>query len=532
MIPELLRRRAEATPRGVACYSRGLGGWVATDWGTLWREVNGLAAELRRRGLRPGARVAIAGRTCRGWLVAELAVLLAGGVVVGIDPLAGARQSAFVMNHAGVAAVLTDRDSFLTALPADVRNRLLFTLPMNGPVSPADARPTDLPAGHADDPATIIYTAGTTGDSKGIEYSHAKVMAGTRSLVEAFPELEEGDATLCWLPMAHLYQRMMNLMALARGMVTYFVEDPREVGPALREVQPALFSAVPRFYEKLHDDVRAGAPPSEWRDRLAEAVGRRAKVFLTGSAPTSPRLLEFFSSLGLPVYEGYAMSENTVPMAANLRGACRFGSVGRPFPQNEIRFADDGEVLVRGPGVFRGYLGEQRPSDDRFTGDGFYRTGDLGRLDEDGFLYLTGRKAEIIKTSTGRRISPSRVEEVYKQSPYLDQVVVFGDGKTHLVALVALDATAVREALAREGTAVPADPDLAASASVKELVAREMARLGRALPPHEQVGAFAVLAAPLSAAEGELTPTQKLRRGVVASRHASLIERLYREGGQ
>jgi long-chain acyl-CoA synthetase len=509
-----------------------------------------------------------------------MAGLLAGGVIVGIDPHASAEQTTFVVQHAGVTAVIADGRPHIDKLPPAIRDRLRFILLTEDMAGSADGATSaawesgrspgapDLPALAGDNPATIIYTAGTTGAPRGIEYTHAQVMVGVRSLVELFPELSEGDATLCWLPMAHLYQRMMNLVALADGMVTYFIEDPREVAACLREVEPAFFSAVPRFFEKLHDAIRDGLPRAGWRKRLAEAAlsagadysacrragrappaglrlchalldwlvlrqarrafGRKVKVLVTGSAPIATPLLEFFHSLSLLVYEGYALSENTVPLAANTRGGWRFGSVGKPLPQNEVCFAEDGEILVRGPGVFHGYFGE-RGAPDCFTAEGFYRTGDLGRLDEDGFLYLTGRKAEIIKTSTGRRIAPAHVERAYGQSPYLDQVVVFGNGRKHLVALVTLNPATVGGAVTRAGLPLHAGPELAALPFVRELVAREMEARGAPLAPHERARAFAILPAPLSVAEGELTPTLKLRRAAIAARHAALIKRLYDE---
>jgi long-chain acyl-CoA synthetase len=521
-IPDLLRLRAEATPQGVACYSRdGTGPWQPTNWSTLWDDVKRLAARLQRLGLKRRDRLAVIARTCYRWQIAEMGGLLAGGVIVGIDPHASAEQTAFVCDHAGVTGAIAQDPARLDRLPAAVRGAMRFALPLDqAPCDDASsAGPPPLPALTGDDPATIIYTAGTTGASKGIEYTHAQVLAGARAIAELYPELSAGDRTLCWLPMAHLYQRMMNLVTLVKGMVTYFVEDPREVPACLRDVEPAFFSTVPRFLEKLRDSIIGGE---------SRACGRNLKVLLTGSAPTPLPLLEFFRAQGVVIYEGYAMSENTVPMSASTRGAWRLGSVGKPLPQNEIRFGDDGEILVRGPGVFRGYYREEGPSD-RFTADGFYRTGDVGRLDEDGFLYLVGRKAEIIKTSTGRRIAPVRVEQVYRQSPYVDQVVVFGDGRTHLVALVTLRPAAVAEAVARAGLPVPPDSELGELPLVRDLVAREFEALGKGLDGHERVGAFDILPAPLSVADGELTPTLKLRRAAIAARHADRIARLYGE---
>ncbi len=585
-IPELLRHQAAARPGAVACCRRaGPGRWLPSTWQEVWDEIGRAAAALSALGLARGDRLAVLAPSRRDWLVAEMAGMLAGAAVVGVDPHALPEDIQLILNHSGARGLVVDRAERLAQLPACRGLRFVAALEgAEGTVGGArvlswrDLLARQPPGPHEDghrpapdDPAALIYTAGTTGTPKGIEYTHRQVLVACQAMLEAFPQIEEGDTTICWLPMAHLFQRMMNLVAVARGLTIYFLEDPRQIMAAVREVEPSAFVAVPRFYEKLHEGIRAQlAQASGWRRRLIDAalaagaewaraerqgarppwplrlrhglldrlvlrrvrrkaMGRNLKFMITGTAPTPAWLLEFFHALGWLVLEAYGLSENTVPMAANRPTAYRFGSVGRPFPANEIAFADDGEILVRGPGVFRGYAGEA-PGAGPFTPDGYYRTGDYGRLDEGGFLYLQGRKAEIIKTSTGRRIAPARVEAAYRQSPCLDQVVVFGDGRKHLVALVGLNAGAVAAALARAGVAAPAPDQLAQSAAVRDLVRSELDACGRELAPHEQVRAFAILAEPLSLTAGELTPTLKLRRSHIAARHAALIDALYAEG--
>jgi long-chain acyl-CoA synthetase len=335
----------------------------------------------------------------------------------------------------------------------------------------------------------------------------------------------------------------------------------------IREVRPTIFVAVPRFYEKFHEGLqlklgsgtafgrrlldralaaqtRLLQPPTcegrrTWLRRLEaaaldacvlrrirSALGGRIRYLITGSAPTAPWLLEFFQAAGLPILEAYGVSENTIPIAANRPEELRFGSVGRPLSGNDVRLADDGEVLVRSAGMFRGYLGAERES--RFTADGFYCTGDLGRFDDDGFLYLTGRKAELIKTSTGRRISPVRVETVYRQSPLFEQFVTIGNGRRFLSALIVLNEQAVAGALRKSGGSVPHRSIRSSGDSqVAEIVQTELERLGQELPPQERVARFAILPRPLSIEAGELTPTLKLRRAVIEANHQELIDPLY-----
>ena len=248
---------------------------------------------------------------------------------------------------------------------------------------------------------------------------------------------------------------------------------------------------------------------------------------ITGSAPIAPSLLEFFSAIGWTVYEAYGISENTVPMAANRPGSVRFGSVGKPFSQNKLRFAKDGEILVKGEGLFDGYW---NGSDDRnrMTEDGYYRTGDLGRLDGDGFLYLKGRKSEIIKTSTGRKIAPGKIEAAYAQSAYLNRVTVVGNGQKHLAALCTLNLPMIEKWLREHQLDWPlVESHLAGREEVKRWLGKEYDRFGQSLSPHERVVEFAILPQQLSIEKGELTPSLKVCRNAVESNYIQEINRLY-----
>jgi long-chain acyl-CoA synthetase len=238
-------------------------------------------------------------------------------------------------------------------------------------------------------------------------------------------------------------------------------------------------------------------------------MGGEIRWMISGSAATPTWLLEFFHSIGLLLLEAYGISENPVPIAANRCDAFRFGSVGKPFALNQIRLADGGEVLVKGPAMFRGYLVDGR-RDDRYTPDGYYRTGDYGRLDSDGFLYLTGRADELIKTSTGRRVSPVAVEAVYARSRYVDQIIVVGNDRPHLCALVVVNRDSV-----------------GASRSVMDLLRTDFTLLGAQLAPHEQIRAFVVLSSPFSVENGELTLTLKPRRARIEANHREVIDAMY-----
>ncbi len=326
---------------------------------------------------------------------------------------------------------------------------------------------------------------------------------------------------------------------------------------------------MPRFYEKLHEGIleqlgrargfrrrlidAALATGREWSTekssdrrpspalrlrhavldrlvlhRIRAGLGGDIKWMISGSAAAPAWVLKFFDGIGIPILEAYGLTENPVPIAANRPHDYRIGSVGRPFRINQVRLSEDSEVLVKGPAMFRRYLDQEIPPE-RLTPDGYYRTGDYGRFDSDGFLYLTGRVADVIKTSTGRRISPAAVEGVYRQSRYIDQIAVVGSERPYLAALIVLNRPAVEAALAGTVNQVAPEADLSKPEDVFDLLNRDIEALGNSLASHERVRRFAILPAPFTIEDGTLTATLKLRRDRIRERYADLIDRLYEQ---
>src|SRR3954470_17785753 len=582
---DCLRFAAGESPNEIATRHRHSSGqWLPTTRLELWERVRRAAEAMRTLGLERGDRLAVFARTCREWQIAEHAGGLAGAVIVGVDPGATSEQIDWLFRHANVSSLVVDTPERLSKVPAALRSGLKFVLLIEpGATGSQDANvrswedvlvgatplPTHHPTVDPDDPAMLIYTSGTTGHPKAIEYSHRQLAIACEAMLDEFPDLREWNRFACWLPMSALFQRMINHVALASRSSTFFVENPREIMARIGEIRPTVFFSVPRFYEQLHDGMRAqlakgsplirrvaatalatgtkwarcareGTKPGWWlrlRHRLADrlvlrrlraAMGGEIKWMITGSAAAPSWLLEFYQSIGLLLLEAYGVTENPVPIAANHPDAYRFGSVGKPFAMNQLRITDDGEIQVKGPAVFRGYRGDAQAVE-RFTPDGYYRTGDLGRLDADGFLYLTGRIAELIKTSAGRRISPAAIEAVYKESRYIDQMVVCRDNQPYLVGLVSINAPAVGSAL---GLA-DASSWQSSSDAVMRLIQDELQSFGVRLARHEQVRDVRILPESLSVERGELTPTLKLRRDRIQALHGSLINSMYptvREG--
>lgn len=568
-LSEALTQWARRAPERPACHDRTAEGWRSTSWRTLEQEARLATRAFRNRGVRKGDVIAIQARGGAPWLAAEWAAYRCGAVVVGLDPFAGAAQLAPVLDETQPVLALVETTALAREMKALTKeNKTVVTFEGDGKdgwhdllksAAANDSADADLDDSSPDAPATRIYTSGTTGRPKGIVYTHRQVLLACRSISEAFGVFSARDRVLCWLPMAHLFQRMINYVALYHGAGLYCADDPREVVTRAMEVDPTVFVGVPRLFEKLHAGITERlAAITGWRRRFLDSalaagrargealrsrrrqslgermrhafwdrlvlrrirgvLGRRLRFAISGSAPTPQWLLEFFHDLGLPIMEAYGVSENAVPMAVNVPGAWRFGSVGRPLSANEIQRAPDGELLVRGPGVCDQYAdGKPLPR----TRDGFHRTGDLGRVDGEGFLHLTGRKRELIKTAAGRRVSPSRVEAVYRRAPLVEQIAVFGHGRSFLTALITVYSARVKEETRR-------------SVGSEQTRAALRARLWKALracekdlAPYERIRDFSITTKAFTIARGELTTTFKLKREVIETRRREDIERMY-----
>lgn len=557
-VPDLLRARARHTP-ALPAYVREVapGRWQAVTWGEHWQAVQRLAGGLAALGLRPGDRVGLCAPTSLTWETLHHAVLAAGGVVVGLDPHDLPERLVDIARIAGISVVLAQNAAMVDKLGSAVIAGCHLVVQFDdGAAGPSIHLLRDLPqAGAAlpevlpDDPATIIFTSGTSGAPKGIAYSHAQLLLACRAVVEAFPFADEHSRLLCWLPLSNLFQRIVNLSAIARGSVTWLLDDPRRVMEVVRLAEPDVFIGVPRFFEKLVAGIRdnvAGLPAwqqalfdwarrsghrytgrlrhgqgvTPWlalQHRLAEhlvlrrlrrIMGRRLRCMVTGSAPTPRWMLEELHALGWLVLEAYGLSENVVPMALNRIDCFRFGTVGQVVDANRIKLAEDGEILVAGPGVFSGYVGDDESRRLLAARQGFHASGDFGRFDEDGFLHLLGRKSDLFKTSTGRRIAPAGVEALLSKAEGVEQVVVVGAGRKCPVALL---------------TTVTL-PD---GAQARSLLESRVRAAVDTVPEHERPAAVAVIAPVFSIEHGELTANLKLRRPAIEARYGALIDHLY-----
>jgi long-chain acyl-CoA synthetase len=410
-----------------------------------------------------------------------------------------------------------------------------------------------------DDACVFIYTSGTTGPPKGVILTHGNYRSMVDS-VEAPAAIDGDEISYLFLPLAHAFALLIQFVVIdLGGVLAYWEKDPQKIIPNLMEVKPTYFPSVPRIFEKLYTLARSNAEdpaaldkavevgskvrqmrergeevPAELEQAFQQAdeklfvnvrnlFGGRIRQCVTGAAPIAKEILEFFYACGIPIMEGYGMTETATAATSNLPDAFRFGSVGKPFPGVEVKIADDGEVLISGPNIFKEYYKNEGATKDTLI-DGWLHTGDLGSLDDDGFLYITGRKKDIIITAGGKNITPANLENGLKQNRYISQAVVVGDRRPYLVALITLDPDEV-PGFAQEHGLEPSE--VAGSDAMRDEVQRAVdevnARVGRV----EHVKKFTILPEDLSQATGELTPTLKVKRNVVNEKFADEVEKLY-----
>ena len=582
-VPGLLEARASATPNDVAHMTPiGASGWGATTWVEYQRAATHLAHAFQRMGLSPGDRIGILAPTCQYWDYSQMAVLAAGGVVVGLDPYDLDEHINQIATRTGLIGVIVKDATFLEKLARPVCDGLKFIVYMDPPpkvdatredtisnllaLPENSVQPGELVHLRGDDPATIVFTSGTTGAPKGIVYTHRQVRLACDSILEAFPEIQAGSHLACWLPLSNLFQRIINYSAIGRGAITYFVDNPRKIVEYLPSINPHLFIGVPRFYEKLYEgimdevqqrppwvrhlitwalsigDSRAsplkdGRPPKlstralyPLADalvlrRLRAVMGSNLPFMISGSAPMPHWLLDAFNAMGLLILEAYGTSENIIPIAVNTPQAFKFGTVGRPMRGSEVKLSDDGELMVRGPGVFAGYYNEPA-REPTLDADGYLATGDYASIDEEGFVTLVGRKAEIFKTSTGRRIAPVGIENVLRYLPYVEHAVVFGENRKYLVALLTIQASALRtRGGLQEAETTEAGGDL--PPELITAIRQDILEATSALPRYKRPVAFLITLKPFTVAAGELTANLKLRRRLIQDNYQSVIDELY-----
>jgi len=554
--------------------------WVSISSSEFYQGVLGVARALRDWGIAKGDRVAILSENRPEWTIADFACLLIGAVVVPVYTTLTGEQTAYILQDSGARVIFVSTDKQLlkvqsiqsqTAVGQIIvmdavetahavhMQRLMHDGPKERHAQFDSAARTLVP----DDLATIIYTSGTTGTPKGAMLTHGNMASNIAHSLSGFT-IRGGEISISFLPLSHVTARHVDLAMLFRGVTLAYVSVLDQLPQALLEVRPTIFVGVPRVYEKIHGQVDAKAKgfPKKWIYRWALSVGRahgaevladrrpsslawklcdrlvyskvragmggRAEVFISGGAPLGRELAKWYVDIGIRIDEGYGLTETSPVIAVNSPQAHKLGTVGKILPNIEVRIAEDGEILVRGPSVFKAYWNRPEETQAALT-DGWFKTGDIGNLDADGFLSITDRKKDLIKTSGGKFIAPQPLENTLKHNALIAEAVVLGDKRKFPAVLIAPYFPVLEDWARANQVAFPSREKLVAHAKVRALYEGIVADLNRNLARYEQLKKVILIAEEFSTENGVLTASMKLRRRVVEERYRGRIEEMYAE---
>jgi long-chain acyl-CoA synthetase len=579
-LADVVFSRAAADPDEVMLRRRAAGLWRDVTAGQFRAEVAGLAKGLIAAGIEPGDRVALLSRTRYEWTLADYAIWAAGAVTVPVYETSSAEQVEWILSDSGARAAIAETDQH-GAIIDGLRDRQpdlsqvwriagLDELAATGADVTDDQVRQHRAGRRSGDLATIIYTSGTTGRPKGCELTHRNLLSAARNAVHgALPELFEapGGTTLLFMPLAHVFARIIEIGCLESGVVLGHWADIGTVAEGLREYGPTFLLAVPRVFEKVYNTAQqqASASPTKSKifaaaaataiayseatdsgrpgpglqlrhalfDRLVygklrAAVGGKVTYAISGGAPLGDRLGHFFRGVGITVLEGYGMTETSAAATVNKPGRNKVGTVGQPLPGASARIAEDGEIMLRGGMIFTGYWRNEAATREVLDDGGWLHTGDLGSLDDEGFLRVTGRKKELIVTAGGKNVAPTVLEDRLRAHPLISQVMVVGDNKPFIACLITLDPEALEPW--KQQHSKPADATPADLASDPDLLAELQAAVddaNKAVSRAESIRKFVVLPVDFTTDNGYITPSLKVKRAVVAKDFASEIEALY-----
>jgi long-chain acyl-CoA synthetase len=562
-------------------------GWQSISAEEMLRRVAGLSKALAELGVKTGDRVGLFAPNCPEWHIADFAIQGLGAVNVPVYFNESHDRLVYILNDSGAKVVfiagadqakklsecrarIPALEQVITATPPvepdgdALRYDALIATAADADVAEYRRRAAEVTG---DNLATIIYTSGTTGEPKGVMLTHSNVSSNAADSA-ADHEFQSSDVALEFLPLAHIYERTAAYSYLSNGVSIAYVERIEDVPQALLEVHPTLAAAVPRFFEKIYANIlekghrESGAKRSifDWALRVAEqsvpwrAYGKDAPLvlkwkwsiadglvfskirnglgggtprFSAGGAPLAPELSEFYWSIGIAIHQGYGLTETSPVVTANTPVANKIGTVGRPIRHVQVKIADDGEILVKGPNVMQGYYHKPEATREAFTSDGWFRTGDIGRLDDDGYLTITDRKKELLKTAAGKFVAPAPIENTLKTSPYITNAIVVGDTRKFVSVLIVPNFASIEAAARKAGYDFATPAQMTADTWVRDLLSHEIERLTAPLAQYEKPKRFAMIEQDFTYAGGELTYTMKMKRRVIEQRYADVIAHLY-----
>jgi long-chain acyl-CoA synthetase len=586
-LPSRFLNAIDALPNPRAQLARRSNVWEPISSAEFLRRVAGLSMALVELGVKPGDRVALFATNRPEWHSADFAIAGAGGITVPIYFNESPDRMTYILNHSGAKVIVVAGAAQLEKLlhrrgqvpelehvivadggdnipPECLRYETLIASAGGVEVAAYRMRASQVLPGQL---ASIIYTSGTTGEPKGVMLTHTNICSNATDSCVIFDMKSGVDLAVSFLPLAHIYGRTMDYVLLFGGISIAYVEDVNLLSQALLEVHPTVMAAVPRVFEKIYARIieqgskntgvkrrlfdwamavakraapwRAGEKPAgsmlklQWSladklvySKIRVGTGGQLRIVFSGGAPLSKALAEFFWSIGIPIYQGYGLTE-TSPVLTSNYPRNRVGSSGKPIPNVAIRIAEDGEILAKGPCVMQGYYKSADSTREVMTEDGWFRTGDIGYLDADNYLFITDRKKDLLKTAAGKFVAPQPIENALKTSPYILNAMLVGDQRKFVVALLVPNPVTVSAKAAEQGINLTSSDELVAHPWVRALIEAEVNRLTAHLAQWETIKRFALLAEDFTFDNGTLTFTMKLKRRVVEKRYRDKIEHLY-----
>jgi long-chain acyl-CoA synthetase len=566
--------------------------WTTMTWEQARERVQKIAGGLRKLGVHKGDRVAIVSRTRVEWTLVDLAIMAAGGVTVPIYESNIPEQVEYILADSGAKVAFVENEaqhrkfaSFENDLP-QLHQIVMFdvtpeTKKVEGIYSLDELEILGSEGGERtyqqgigsiglDDEASFVYTSGTTGNPKGAILTHGNFLAEVKGADGVF-HFEPHFESLLFLPLAHIFARVVQFFQIYHGFIQCYAESIDKILDNIATVKPHFMGSVPRIFEKIHAKFMAGieaSPPKKkkivyWAlavgrersrlllnrqrvplalalkyqvakklvfDKLSNKLGGRIRYFISGGAPLAKEIAEFFHACGIIILEGYGLTETSAAVTVNTLTDLKLGCVGKPMPGTEFKIAADGEILVRGKMVFKGYYKNPDATREVINGDGWFHTGDIGEFDQEGFLRITDRKKDIIVTAGGKNIAPQNIENIMKTDQFISQFVVHGDKRKFLSALVTLDKGEI-ERYAKEHKIPYGDyDDLVRNEKIFSLIKARIEERNKSLAKYETIKRFAILKDDFSVESGELTPTLKIKRKVISQRYQSILDGFYQDG--
>lgn len=558
------------------------GQWVKYSINDYISHADNISYGLLKLGIKPGDNIATISGSRPEWNLVDMGIQQAGAIHVPIYPTISESDYKYILEHAEVKVIfITGRDIYrkIEHLVGDMKGLLgvyafkdtdgvkhLEELILSGKENPQQEQVSKIKDSiKPDDLATIIYTSGTTGNPKGVMLSHENIISNFKAVRDIPPMGEEGRA-LSYLPLCHVYERMLVYLYQYLGISVYYAENPATVGENMREIKPDILSTVPRLLEKvyeriinsgrkltgakkmiffwavnvgMHYELNGAKGPyyalklkiaqklvfSKWQ----EALGGKLKVIVSGGAALQPRLAHVFWAAGIPVLEGYGLTETSPVIAVNNfeKGGVKFGTVGPVLKNTTVKIAEDHEILCKGPGLMQGYYKEPVLTANAIDSEGWFHTGDLGRMEPEGHLKITGRKKEIFKTSFGKYVSPEMVENNLKESEFIDALMVVGENQKYAAAIVVPDFNHLRSWCQIKGIPYTSNTEMVALERIQKRYHKEIHNYNKHLGATEQIKAFELLNTEWTVDSGELTATLKLRRSLINERYKSTIDKLF-----